>query len=360
MKKNGIFAVALMAAGLLVSCGNKANENGWYEDFDAAKKAAGSDKAVVLCVATDRDPEETLKGLKAITETPEFAKKVSDSFVCCFFNFTQEAADATKYEGNATYKEQKTAVAKKAAFDKMLRVAGSYGIQNTPTMVLVSGEGYWINSMSIGFENDSVDGFVSALKLYSDDVAEMKNMVAATKTGSNLDKVKAIDKLFNSQPEVCQTVMKSLVKKVPSLDKNNTSGLVSKYIVAGANIDAYEKILAKDIAGAAATMKKAAESPVIDSKDAQMLYYYAAQTLAQSESNDFDQILGLLNSAIEVAPDSPYNEDLKGIMEYIQSVKSQYEAENSAASETSSEEVGESKTEEKSESEVESKVEAAN
>ncbi len=321
MKKIGVIAGALVLALGLCSCGAKPNANGWYDDFESAKKACGASKAVVLLVTSEGDPVESAVGIKTLTETPDFAKAVSDKFIPCHFNFSQEAIDATVPAENATEKEQKAAEAKRAKLQKNFETATMYAVETTPTIVLISSDGYWITSLNLRFESDSVDGYAADLKEYTDEVEEMKNLVKNTKKGSVEDKVKAIDALFNTQPEACQIFMKDLVKKVPAMDKKNKSGLVGKYVVASANTDAYGFIVNGEVQKAVDVLTKSAENKALTPIESQSLYYFAANILAQSNSSDFDQIIALLNKAIEVAPESQYNSELKNVIDYVQGVK---------------------------------------
>ena len=321
MKKIGIIAGAIALVIGLCSCGPKPNANGWYQDFEQAKKACGSSKSVFLLVTSEGDPVESAAGIKAITEAPDFAKALNKSFVCCHFDFSQAAIDETVVQDGATEKEQKAAENKKKAIQKRFETATMYAVENTPTVVIISSEGYWINSVNLPFESDSVDGYIAEIKEYENDVAQMKAYVAATKKGSKVEKVQAIDKLFNTQPEACQIFMKDLVKKVPAMDKKNESGLVGKYIVASANSDAYDCIVKGNVQQAADILAKSAKNPLLAPTETQSLYYFAANILAQSNSSDFDTIIDLLNKAIEVDAESPYNDELKKIIDYVQDIK---------------------------------------
>ena len=71
--------------------------------------------------------------------------------------------------------------------------------------------------------------------------------------------------MYDSQSETHRLLLSNLCREVVKLDKNNESGLLSKYLFAVANADAYEKLIKLEIAEAIKVYEKAAE----DAKKAQ-------------------------------------------------------------------------------------------
>ena len=119
----------------------------------------------------------------------------------------------------------------------------------------------------------------------------MNQKVALTSKGSNLDKVKAIDELFESQDELYRPLLIDLYKKIPSLDKENSSGLVPKYIREIANAEAFESLIKFDFESAVNTYIKAAEDKRNTPEDKQYLYTLAVNVESNSFNPNIEKII---------------------------------------------------------------------
>ena len=134
-------------------------------------------------------------------------------------------------------------------------------------------EGYFITDVQFDFIGTTADGYVSALSLEDAAVSEVNAMVSATKKGSSAERVKAIDKFYESQSEGHRLLLSDLCRKVLSLDKKNETGLVSKYIVALSHADAYTYLVTGDVEKVLSIYEKNAADKRISPDDAQTLYY---------------------------------------------------------------------------------------
>ena len=91
---------------MFASCGG-ADKNGWYSDFDAAKKAAkAKNKNVLLLVNSDYDVPMTEVGVKAITSDRKFTDALKDFYVCVHFSFV-DLQSFNKIELGCIYKMQR-------------------------------------------------------------------------------------------------------------------------------------------------------------------------------------------------------------------------------------------------------------
>lgn len=347
MKKIIGFLTAAAAALTLVSCGAKTDAAGWYDDFEAAKKAARSaDKNILLFVNSDMDVPETADGVQFLLGSDAFTKAVKDKFVCVHFDFTDLAAAMAVVPEGATNKEQKAAESRKKKLNSQFQVADGFMIQETPAVVLATKDGYYITDVSFDFLGTSASGYVSSLALEDSAIDEMNAMVAATKKGSVVERVKAIDALYESQAEGHRLLLADLCRQVLSLDKKNDSGLVSKYIVAVAHADAYSYLVTGDVENVLAVYEKNAADKRISPEDAQTLYYIAANVLANTRVGDADKIIELLEKAVNAAPESEYVETLMQILDSVREMKAAEES-GAASSEEASEETADVSASEK-------------
>ena len=124
MKKNVFVLVVFSALLTLCSCGAKADKNGWFSDFEAAKKTAqAKNKNIILMVNSDYDIDGSATGVKALTETDDFTKALSDGYVCVHFDFTNLQAAMEGPGIDATSAEQKAAEKRKETLQKQFLVA---------------------------------------------------------------------------------------------------------------------------------------------------------------------------------------------------------------------------------------------
>ncbi|MCR5401380.1 MAG: hypothetical protein K6E78_07255, partial [Treponema sp.] len=134
MKKNGFigfFTLSLCLLSLsLASCGGKKDANGWYTNFDDAKKAAmAKNKSIVLFVNSIYDDETTADGVKLLTQTNEFTRAVSEDFVCLHFDFTTIPEIMGKSMEGLTGKEQKELEKKQRALKEQFAYADMYAVR---------------------------------------------------------------------------------------------------------------------------------------------------------------------------------------------------------------------------------------
>lgn len=326
MKKIIGFLAAAAAVLVLGSCGAKKDAAGWYDDFEAAKKEARSaDKTILLFVNSDMDVPETADGVQFLLGSDAFTKAVKDKFVCVHFDFTDLAAALAVVPEGATNKEQKAAEKRKKKLNRQFGIADGFMIQETPAVVLATKDGYYITDVSFDFLGTSADGYVSSLALEESAINDVNAMVAATKKGSAVERVKAIDTFYESQAEGHRLLLADLCRQVLAIDKKNDSGLVSKYIVAVAHADAYTYLVTGDVENVLAVYEKNAVDKRISPEDAQTLYYIAANVLANTRVGDADKIIELLEKAVNAAPESEYVETLMQILDSVKQMKADEE-----------------------------------
>lgn len=120
MKKIGLVLVCVLSV-LLVSCGRKKDLNGWFSDFEAAKRAAKSKgKNIVLFVNSIYDTKGTEDGVSLLLGTPEFTKSVSEDFVCVHFDFSKIPEIMGQDPTSLTGAEQKSLRLHSTLLHKML------------------------------------------------------------------------------------------------------------------------------------------------------------------------------------------------------------------------------------------------
>ena len=155
----------------------------------------------------------------------------------------------------------------------------------------------------------------------------------STKKGSNIEKVRAIDALCKETPEKYRPMLIELTKTIPELDKNNETGLCSKYIVDAAESKAIELYSKGDIAGAVQSYISACENKFIEPTEKQECYYMAAYLLASTGSDDYQVILSYLDSALAACPEGDKVQYINSAIDYYkqqeeEKIKQAQEAQN--------------------------------
>ena len=333
MKKNVFVLVVFSALLTLCSCGAKADKNGWFSDFEAAKKTAqAKNKNIILMVNSDYDIDGSATGVKALTETDDFTKALSDGYVCVHFDFTNLQAAMEGPGIDATSAEQKAAEKRKETLQKQFLVADMLAIQETPAMVITTRDGYFITNITSDFASSSVDGYVGLINAEKQLVDMTTLKVEATKVGSAKERIAAIDAIYEGSTENQRLALVGLSKKLVDLDKKNESGLVGKHLFSIANAEAFMKINSMDFVGAIKTYSAYAEDKRMKPVDSQALYFMAASTMARSGINDINAIISYLQKSIDADPENENVDNIKTIMQNLEMMHEQQNA--AAASET--------------------------
>lgn len=314
MKKNVIFA-AILSALMFASCGG-ADKNGWYSDFDAAKKAAQSkNKGILLFVNSDNDVSDSSKGVQAVL-SKNFTDAVKDRYICIHFDFTNLREVMGDAYAEISSKEQKAVEKRRAVLQKQFFVADTYGIQETPVLNVLTKEGYFVSEVTCEYNSDSSEGYAGNVALIDSELAAFNAKVAATKKGSASDKIAAIDEIFEETAEVHRIALFDLMKKAVALDSKNKSGKIGKYLFQMANIEGYKRVLNHDMAGAVKVYEKYASNKYIDPVDAQSLYFYCSRFTSRIQGAKGQDILKYLEKAIAAAPESEYVGQLQEYADY--------------------------------------------
>ena len=330
MKKLFI-AIFAFSALILASCGKNQDSNGWYSDFEAAKKVAqAKNKEILFFVNSDSDVAGSEKGVQAIL-SKEFVDSVKDNFVCVHFDFTD--LQSVFGEAEISSQDQKKLEKRRALLNKQFKIADFYGIRETPVINILSKEGYFISEVNCEFNSDSIEGFSGLLELESDEIAEFNKKVALTKKGLKLDRIQAIDALFEDAADVHKLALYDLLKKAVSIDSKNSSGKIGKYVFQIAHTEAYDKLLEQDIAGALKIYEKCAENKYMSPENVQSLYFMCAELASKLPDAKVEDIISYMNQSVAAAPESPL---VPQIQQYIEYLENSMAAQNDSASEGNS------------------------
>lgn len=331
MKRNkvtGVAAALICVLSLVLSaCSSKKNSNGWYTDFDEAKKAAKAhNKSIVLFVNSMYDDDSTADGVKLLTETSEFTKAVSEDFVCVHFDFTNIQEIMGKSLEGLTGKEQKALEAQQQALKTKFAYADMYAVRDTPCAIILSKEGFYITQVKFDYLDTSVSGYKGCLYLEIGTVEDFDALLKKARKGTVPERMAAYDEIYGSVEEMVQPSMVALWKEAMNADKNNISGSASKYVMTCASVEAYEKINERKFDEGAQVFQKYSEDNRLSGEEKQTLLFYSAQVLLSSGSAQYDKIALVLQAAIDADSESQYAETLKSYLAEMEANKAAVEA----------------------------------
>jgi len=301
----------------------KADEFGWYHDYDAAKKLARKENKSILLLVSETGEDKDSKTLKdTVLNTKEFTTAAKKNFVLVNIDVTQDEYKKTVAADNATEKEQKSADDNAAKFKRNMQILSQYRTQMTPAVYISTKDGYFVSYIDYDSSEATPEAYLKILTDKTEDIKKVNDLAAATDKSSGIEKVKAIDALYEATDQNYRDFLVDVYREVPDLDKKNESGLVSKYVLATANSDAIELYGKGDYPGAAKVFADAAVGGRLDKDDAQQSYYTAGYLLGSVGSQDYATIIAYLQAAYNADPESEHASSIQQTIDYVKKLES--------------------------------------
>lgn len=323
MKKILLLIVTVCIAFSFVSCKKTKifkDECECFLDMADAQKFAEKNKQNILLLITSRgDDYISQQFIDEILMSDDFKNQIAKKYTVCHYDFSQYSYEKTIVPENATQEEQENIEHYSELMQTGYQFACLLDCRYTPAIFLLTKENYVISEVDYNDEILSVDTFADLLASYDDMAAEYNELIDKTKKGSSLEKARAIDSLCNATPEKYRTMLLDLTKTIPELDKNNETGLCSKYIVDAAEAQAITLYTQGNLVGAVQSYISACDNKFIEASEKQECYYMAAYLLASSGSDDYNVILSYLNSALEANPEGDKTSYIQSAIDYYKS-----------------------------------------
>lgn len=339
MKRFNLFlllALMLFIALPFVSCKKDyiVDSDGICMDFEAGRDMAIKNKQnILLLITMEGDDLFSQKFLDNVVRAPEFSE-VKDSYTVIHFDFSESSYGKTIYKADATKAENKTAEKYSEMMLYNAQVASLLDVGYTPALYILTDEGYYIADSLISEQVSSVSNFTKLVNSFNSKMERFNKLFAATNEGTSLDKVSAIDAVFEATDVNHRVLLSNLAREVPKLDKVNRTGLVSKYLLAAAESDAINFYRAGQMAEAVKSYVAVTKEKYISPEHKQQAFYMAAYLLISSGTTDFPVILDYLQKSVEANPNGESVANIQNVYDYILTVQAEYaaEAERQAAS----------------------------
>ncbi|MDE5798450.1 MAG: thioredoxin family protein [Treponemataceae bacterium] len=308
MKKMLMVAAALGAALSFVACKKTAQPSfapkldlsksvdatQWLDNLDDAKIAAQqADKKIILFFSADDQDQLSVILKENLLNKDEFLADITGDYVLVNLDFS-----------NSRYEQAQEDEALSAALEENMKLATVYGVQMSPMFFLLTKEGYPITALFYDTTLQTADDFRNEIAQNAEAIATFDAAYAALNTGSDEDKVRAIDALYEIADPRQTYVFAPLAEQVLALDPKNKTGLLGKYVLALADARATNAALDNDPQGMAAAFVDAAKNKFLSPEEKQQAYYYAGYFLAGSGDPDYAQIKKYVQASYDAAPDS--------------------------------------------------------
>lgn len=320
MKKlTKILALFAVAAVLFAGCGKSKNTaEGYFEDVTVAKEAAQkNNQHILVAITMPGDDENSADFVDGVFKAADFKNEIGSKYNVVLMDFSQASYERTVVDAEADKKTQKASDDFANTMLENAKVASMLNAQQTPSLYLLTKDFYVLGQLDYTDSIKTPADLTALIAESQSDIDSVCAMIEATKKGSALEKVAAIDALYEATDPVYQSFLKDMISEVIKLDKNNESGLLSKYLLAKADSEASDAYLTGDAEGASNAYAKICEEAYISPEHKQQAYYLAAYILSMSGSTDFNKVIDYLDKAIEANPDGENVESIRSVKDYL-------------------------------------------
>ncbi len=313
MLKN-FFAVSVILSSLfIISCGSDEidGQDKWLTSLDQGREIAqGSEKNILLLVTADEDGY-SVPVKNDIFFRHSFVEEFSKDYVFVNFDFT------SRFIQQAFENEEENAelIAK---YDACMSDAMLYGINMTPTLLVLSKEGFVAAQIYLSADTASVKDFKKLFNESKDQISNFNGLLQKTydtEKDGIIDAVNAIAE--NTHPDFLH-LLKPVLEDYIAADPENQTGRCGTYLTACCNYDARKLLFKQDYTGAADVFESAALKTFLTGEEKQILYYQAGFMLASCGYMDYRRINGLFKEALEAAPESQYADGIKAMMNSVE------------------------------------------
>lgn len=321
MKSKKIYFITLAFfcwLSILVSCGSKvpqADEFGLYHELDDGVKAAKkAKKNILLFITMGGFDSESEAFVTNVLRSADYKTAFSEKYVTVLFDFGSEAYINSESSHFTTDSERKAAEQLNAQISRNVSFARTLNLTYTPCLFFMNEDGYAFADELYSESFASVESLQKMVSEYESDFDTMQEMVDATRKGNPVERVEAINVIYQIVEDKYIPTLSSLFKTVPEIDKKNESGLVSYLYFVYVMEESKKFTAAGDFASAIGVLRDAAQSDSLEGEEKQQAFYMAANLLIQAGSSDYVTILSLLNNAVLASPETELADVCRGII----------------------------------------------
>ena len=304
-----MLSLAVLGAAALSSC---SKVSAWSTEYDtAAATARKLNKTVMVLFSGDDWDGISSQYKKDVFEKKEFLSAYKDTNVFVNIDFSQEEYGKSIVDEGASEKEKAEADKIAEAFKKKEAFAATYNLQQYPSLYILSKEGYVLQVIPYSENVNTLESVNAEISNGAEKRTALLNLIQTLNDAEgNIDKAYAVDALFEATEDSYRAPLAELFVKIKDYDKENSTGLLGKYEVQEAYLNAGDYMKNGNIEGAVALFMQLAETGHLDAEQKQEVYYTASFILANTGSDDYDRMISLLEKSYEFAPNSLHGNDI--------------------------------------------------
>ena len=309
-KKPFAFSFLLISFALLfTSCGSK----GWLSSFSDAKlQSEKTGKNILMVVSGGADSSSQFKS--SVLDSKEFLSEASKKFVLLFINLSADSLkDLSQDELSKVYAENS-------------QIIMDYNITEELTLLLLTGEGYWLKEFPYAEKYQEVQNLIADLTEEDEKVLKIEDYISSIKKADGTEKVRLIDSLFEFTTEHYRAPLVPLYYQIPELDPKNKTGLLGKYELLIAYSKADQILSPETVDQAAHLFTDIAENGHLDNSQKFEAYFTAAYMYPLVGSTNFNMMTELLERAYASNPTDAHVGELNDLLEHVKDLSVIYEA----------------------------------
>lgn len=332
MKKyKKIFLVLItLSTMLFFSCGKAEikNEFGWFTDYEEClKDSKKTGKKMFLLFSRDSADEVSSVLKEKVLYTEEFKTEYSKDYNFCEIDLSPEIFMKAKPEKDAPKEDLKNAKKYEQILEKRMRIFTILSPISTPSLYVLSKDGYVLQDISY-IPVETLEQFKEMLKMYSDEIVKIENLIKDVEQKKGTEKVIAIDNLYETGNKKYSYQMTDLMRQVEKLDKKNETGLVGKYLLAIATSDALDAYINRKPEIVPNIYEKLANNSKLTNEQKQQAYFSAFYIIASNTPSEeqVEKMIKLLEKTISIDPDSPMGKQSQKYLDQVIEFKERQEA----------------------------------
>ncbi len=321
MKKNTIALFTILATLMFISCGKVETDfTGCYTNIEDAEKAAQKKNQDILVLITmNGDDAYSQPFTDNIIRSEKFKEDILSNYSVVRMDFSQSSYEATVADENSNESAKKNAEKRAVLMQNNTKFANLLSIESTPIVFILSKEKYLITSISYDSLNKTYEDFKNVLDAKADSIDSMHKMIYQTKIGTAEEKMSAINELYEATAPEYRLFLSDLLLSVKKIDPSNKSGLLGKLIYASADAKSIAAVNSGNPREAVDAYLALEKEESISQAERQQALYTAAYLCSMTGLEELPVIIGYLNKAISIDPDSEEVPAIKRVIEALSS-----------------------------------------
>lgn len=293
VKKSVFIFVSIIVSLCLTGCATL------QTDFEKAKQdAAKQGKGVFVYFSGDSWNSDSVTFENAVLNKGAFRHEIEKQYVYVKLDF---ASASTEENVNFEMEEKNL-------------IRENYAVKQIPCVYLLTQEGY-VKAVipyvsTIATPADMLDEVAKC----SENVTIVDGIAEKIRSTDGVDKVYAINELYEATPEKYRLVLSELIKSVLVLDPYNESGLLGKFELQSAYVNAIRRAKSQDLTGVENIFTDICKNGHLSADEKQRAYYTSAFVLSAMGCTDYDKIIDLLQLSYNASPSGENAKKVKEVM----------------------------------------------